>query len=122
MDVVIAGATLVAVDGIYLSLFGKPRFSTVVRRIQGSPLKVNLLAALITYAALVFVFYWFLIRNCESSSLDAFILGACTYLVYDGTTKAIFSRYDWLTAGMDALWGGILFTIVHQVWKKSRHL
>lgn len=122
MDVVVAAAALVAVDGVYLSLVGKSRFSTVVRRIQGSPMKVNVLAAILAYVALIFVFYWFIIRNEKSSALDAFILGACTYLVYDGTTKAIFSKYDWLTAGMDALWGGVLFAIVHQVWSRYRQV
>jgi uncharacterized membrane protein len=123
MDVVVASAAMLAVDSIYLTLLGKPRFSQVVSRIQGRPMVISVLGAILAYAALIFVFYWFIIRSEEERTvLDAFILGVCIYAVYDGTTRALFNKYDWGTAIVDTVWGGTLFSIVFLVWSQFKHL
>jgi uncharacterized membrane protein len=79
-----------------------------VKSVQGSPLKMNFLAAIICYLFLVFGIYYFIIKP-KRSVRDAFLLGVVIYSVFELTNLAIFKNWSILTVLLDTLWGGVLF-------------
>jgi uncharacterized membrane protein len=95
-------AILVLVDMFWL-LTGGIYARNMTERIQGSPIHVRYIGAIIVYLCLAHLLL-------ETTSLKhAFITGVCTYAVYDFTNYALFDQYDWKFAIADSLWGGILF-------------
>jgi uncharacterized membrane protein len=81
----------------------------MIARIQGSPLRLRLAAAIPVYVALAFLV------QLSKSRLDAFLIGWATYAVYDFTNYSTLANYDLKFAVADSLWGGVLFTIVYEV-------
>jgi len=75
----------------------------LTEKIQGSPLRVRYLAAIPVYLFLAYMILE------TTSDTQAFLYGLCIYGVYDFTTLALFSDYDWTFAVADTLWGGTLF-------------
>ena len=98
---------LVIIDSIYLTLF-KGYFSNQVQIVQNSPLKINIVSAFICYLFIIIGLNYFIIQSNKSVS-DAFLLGIVIYGIYETTNLSIFTKWSWLTAIMDTLWGGILF-------------
>ena len=90
-------------------------FQKLVKNIQGQPLKVKNVPAFFAYLFLVIGFYYFIILQ-KKSYLDAFILGIVIYGVYEGTSFAIFNKWNWTTFFLDTLWGGILFVLTLAVY------
>jgi uncharacterized membrane protein len=105
----ISAILLVVIDSIYLTLI-KDYFNKQVQVIQGSPLKINMLGALITYIFLIFGLNYFIIKP-KRSVQDAFLFGLVIYAVFETTNLALFSKWSWLTVLIDSLWGGILFAL-----------
>ena len=101
-----SAAALVIIDSIFLYAM-KDHFNKQVKLIQGSPLKLNMWGALITYIFLVVGLYYFIIKP-KRTVKDAFLFGIIMYGVFEGTNIAIFSKWSWITFLMDTLWGGIL--------------
>jgi len=98
---------LVAIDFAYLSAI-KGHFERQIAAVQGSPLRVNLFGAIVTYVFLIFGLNYFIIRPGRSAQ-DAFLLGLVVYGVYDFTSLALLSKWQLFTAVTDTLWGGVLF-------------
>jgi uncharacterized membrane protein len=98
---------LVAIDFAYLSVI-KGHFARQIAAVQGSPMVVNVSAAIATYVFLIFGLNYFIIRPGRSA-WDAFLLGLVVYGVYDFTNLALLSKWQLFTALTDTLWGGALF-------------
>ena len=105
----ISAIVFVFIDSVYLNLI-KNYFSDQIKRVQGSPMKINFLATLICYVFLVFGINYFIIKPNRSVQ-DAFLLGLVIYTVYEFTTWALFKNWKVATVIMDSLWGATLFTI-----------
>jgi uncharacterized membrane protein len=105
----VSAITMVVIDSVYLSLM-KGYFMNQVKNVQGSPLKINFLAAAICYIFLILGLNYFIIKPRRSVQ-DAFLLGLVIYGVYETTTWALFSKWSPLTVIMDTLWGAILFAL-----------
>jgi uncharacterized membrane protein len=103
----VSAITMVVLDYIYLSLL-KGYFSNQVKKVQGTPLKFNLLAAIICYIFLILGLNYFIIKPRRSVQ-DAFLLGLVIYGVYETTNWALFSNWSVISVIIDTLWGGILF-------------
>jgi uncharacterized membrane protein len=88
----------------------KKYFSNQVKVVQGSTIKMDLLATFFCYIFLIFGLNYFIIKR-KRSVLDAFLLGLVIYGVYETTTKALFHKWSWITVLIDTLWGGILFAL-----------
>jgi len=101
------GVILLTLDFTFLTL-SSSRTLPVYESIQGSPVVFNYGAGMVCYAIIILGFYYFIIRE-KRSIWDAFLLGLFVYGVYDGTTLAVFKKYTLLTAGIDMMWGGVLF-------------
>ena len=100
-----AAVLLVLLDLPWLMVSG-PYVKDMVQRIQGAPLRLSYLPALVVYLAMAYL----LLQT--KKPLDAFYVGAATYAVYDFTNLATLKNYDFSFALVDTLWGGILFALV----------
>ena len=105
---IVSSILLVLIDSIYLYFIGKPVFDKTVAAIQNSSLVVNIAPAVFTYILMAILLNYFII-SVNKSAFDAFILGFCTYGIFDFTNMAIFKKYNLRTAITDTLWGAILF-------------
>lgn len=107
---------MVLVDIPWLWYIGD-KFSTMVSKIQGGrPMDARLFAAIPVYLAMAFLL------TRASDMKDAFLIGACTYAVYDFTCMTIFKDYDLSVAVMDSVWGGTLFSISYYLGKQFKLL
>lgn len=105
----LSAVLLVVLDSVYLNLV-KQYYNYQIKSVQGSDLKINLVAAILCYVFLVFGLNYFIIRE-KKSVLDAFLLGLTIYAVYELTSMALLKKWSWLTVIMDTTWGGILFAL-----------
>lgn len=105
----------VTVDFFYLNLI-KDFFGKQVQSVQGTPLKINYLGAVICYIFLIFGLNYFIIKPNRSIQ-DAFLFGLIIYSVFETTNLALFSKWSWLTVIIDSLWGGILFALTTGIIK-----
>jgi uncharacterized membrane protein len=108
---IVSSILLVLVDAVYLYFIGKPVFEKVVFAIQKTKLDAKMPPAIFTYVLMAVILNYFII-SVNKSPFDAFILGFCTYGIFDFTNLAIFKNYNFKTAIIDTLWGAILFFIV----------
>jgi uncharacterized membrane protein len=60
--------------------------------------------------------YYFIIKD-DKSRISAFILGLCTYGVYEFTNLSTLNDWDINMAAIDTLWGGILFALTTHIVK-----
>lgn len=102
---------MITIDVIYLYFIGKPVFDKVVFAIQKTKLDAKMPPAVFTYILMAVILNYFII-SVNKSPFDAFILGFCTYGIFDFTNLAIFKNYNFKTAIIDTLWGAILFFVV----------
>lgn len=114
----ISAIAFVVLDYFYLILM-KGYFEKQIQLVQGTPLKVNLLGAIICYIFLITGLNYFIIKPSRSIQ-DAFLLGLVIYAVYETTNLALFTKWSWLTVLMDSLWGGILFALTTFIVKKIK--
>ena len=101
--------TLLVLDAIYLGIHSTFLKETM-ERIQG-PIRVRYLPAAFVYVCLTLLVYKLI--QYRVSDLDAFLLGACVYGIYEGTNYAILNGWPPYLFFVDTLWGGLLllFTV-----------
>ena len=116
-NIILLAIIFVLVDAGFLYLMSNS-FQTMVKKIQGSPLKMNLYATLACYIVLVSSLYYFVIYK-KGSYLDAFLLGFFIYAVYETTNMAIFKDWSISVGLIDLTWGGFLFLITTYLYKNS---
>lgn len=66
--------------------------------------------ALFAYILLIIGLYWFVVRERRPLK-DAFLLGFIIYGVYEGTTKALLTNWEYKTMVIDTMWGGTVMTL-----------
>ena len=116
-NIILLGLIFVLVDAGFLYLMSNS-FQSLIKKIQGSPLKMNLYATLACYIVLVSSLYYFVIYK-KGSYLDAFLLGFFIYAVYETTNMAIFKDWSISIGLIDLSWGGFLFLITTYLYKNS---
>lgn len=114
--IIISTVLFILIDSIYLKLVS-PLFNKLINNIQGTDIKLRLDGALYAYICIVLVFNYFILHK-NGTLLDAFLLGLLTYGIYEGTNRAIFSKWSLDVMLIDSLWGGILFSLVYYITKK----
>jgi len=105
----ISAILFVIIDSVYLN-FMKDYFQKQVTKVQGSPIKMNFLGAILCYIFLIVGLNYFIIKP-KKSVQDAFLLGIVIYGVYETTNYAIFKNWSIISVIIDTLWGGILFAL-----------
>jgi uncharacterized membrane protein len=83
----------------------------MTERIQGKPIEMRFVSAIIVYLFLAYM----LLQT--KTAKEAFIYGICIYGVYDFTNHALLEQYDWKFAIADTLWGGVLFVLARHLLK-----
>jgi uncharacterized membrane protein len=106
--IIIALFLIPLIDAPWLYLTS-PYVIPIYEKIQGGPLSVTPLAAIVVYVALA----WLLIQ--QTSVTGAFLNGAAIYAVYDFTNLTIFKNFSLAMAVADTVWGGCLFAISYYV-------
>jgi len=107
-EILILSIILLVLDITVLNIL-TPIFDKQINLIQGSPIRLNILSAILCYILLITGLYYFIILE-KKTSFDAFILGIIIYGVYELTTKALLKNWKWQTVFIDTLWGGLLFS------------
>jgi len=119
ISLLISAILFVCIDAIYLNLM-KGYFNDQVKKIQGSPIQLNFVGALITYIFLIYGLNYFIISKNKSVN-EAFLLGIVIYGVYEFTNLSLLKNWHVLTTILDTLWGGVLFAsttyIVYKIKK-----
>lgn len=105
----VSAITMVTLDSVYFQ-FIQQAFSNQLLQVQGSPLSIKLIPAILCYVLLVFGLNYFIISK-KRSLYDAFLLGLVIYGVYDTTTYTLITKWSPYLALTDAIWGGILMAI-----------
>jgi uncharacterized membrane protein len=105
----VSALTMITLDSIYLQIV-QNAYSNQLMQVQGSPLSIKLIPAILCYVLLVFGLNYFIISK-KRSLVDAFLLGLVIYGVYDTTTYALITKWSPYLALTDAIWGGILMAI-----------
>ena len=116
-DIILLAVIFVLVDAGFLYLMSN-NFQSLIKKIQGSPLKMELLPTVACYIVLVSSLYYFVIYK-NGSYLDAFLLGFFIYAVYETTNMAIFKDWSVSVGLIDLTWGGFLFLITTYLYKNS---
>lgn len=116
-NIILLAVIFVLVDVGFLYLMSN-NFQIMVKKIQGTPLKMELLPTIACYIILVSSLYYFVI-NKKGSYLDAFLLGFFIYAVYETTNMAIFKDWSYNVGLIDLSWGGFLFLITTYLYKNS---
>jgi len=115
----ISAIVFVILDYGYLNLM-KGYFENQVKLIQGAPLKINLLGAIICYIFLISGLNYFIIKPKRSIS-DAFLFGLVIYAVFETTNISLFTKWKWITVIIDSLWGGILCSLTVLIINQLRN-
>jgi uncharacterized membrane protein len=103
----LSGIIFVLLDSCYLYLI-KNYFDKQIKSVQGSPIQINYIGAIITYIILIFGINYFILEK-KRSVKEAMLLGFVIYGVYEFTNLAIIKKWNFLTTILDTAWGTILF-------------
>ena len=113
---IIASILIVGIDSIYLKIISK-FFNSQIKSIQGTNIKIDIVAAILCYFILSLGLFYFIIIK-KASLFDSFLLGVLVYGVYEATNKALFNNWKWETLLIDGIWGGILFLLTTFLYRK----
>ena len=106
-NIILLAIIFVLVDAGFLYLMSN-NFQNMIKKIQGSPLKMKIIPTIFCYIILISSLYYFIIYK-KGSYLDAFLLGFFIYGVYSTTNMAIFKDWPLKVCLIDLTWGGFLF-------------
>lgn len=105
----VSAVLLLLLDAIFLYLMSGT-FSAQIYDVQRSPLRINLLGAVLCYALLIAGINYFIITP-RKSPLDAFFLGVLVNGVYETTSLSLLKDWRLSTVAIDTLWGGTLWAL-----------
>ena len=112
-DIAIIAIIMLVLDIAWITLFMGKMFTPMIEKIQGKPLVMRPLGAILAYVSMFALFYTF---KDDLTPMKAFLLGAGVFATYDFTSFALFSDWDLKNAIIDSTWGGILFLITKLVY------
>ena len=72
----------------------------------------KIVPAILCYAIILAIIYFFLIKNKKAKIIDAIFLALAMYGVYNLTNKATFDNYSWQVVFIDTTWGLVSMTFV----------
>jgi uncharacterized membrane protein len=110
----------VVLDGLYINLI-KDYFNQQIKRVQGSDIQINYIAAAITYIFLIYGLNYFIIQKNRSPA-DAACLGFIIYGVYEFTNLSTIKNWSTLLSIIDTLWGAVLFGLTTAIIYKLKNI
>tara|TARA_B100000963_G_C22320815_1_gene534304 strand:- start:190 stop:582 length:393 start_codon:yes stop_codon:yes gene_type:complete len=113
---VVSSLILLVLDFMWLGGFMAPRYSVMIKNIQGSPMKANMLYAVFAYLLMIVGLQQFVLPNLDFKNITVkdclkygFVFGLVVYGVYDFTAGAVIKNWDMNLAFVDVLWGGTVY-------------
>jgi uncharacterized membrane protein len=106
---VLSAVILLVLDGLFIYA-NSAMFKRQIMAVQGSPLQINAVGAVLCYLFLIGGLYYFILKN-KRPVQDAFLLGLVIYGVYETTTYALLKNWNFATVMVDTLWGGFLLAL-----------
>ena len=116
MEYLKLGVILLLLDAIYLSTFGN-QFKTMISNIQNNKVTIRYGSVIVCYILIVYMLKYFIIEP-KRSVKDAFVLGVCSYGIFDTVNYALFNKYKLSLAILDTLWGGTLYAATTLIYKR----
>jgi uncharacterized membrane protein len=111
------GIIILLLDFLYMQIIYK-KFNNLIVSVQKSDIKLNTTGAILCYSLIIFMLYYFIIKE-NKPVLDAFILGFCTYGIYETTNLSLLNNWDYNIALIDTIWGGILYALTTYIIKNN---
>ena len=105
---------MLVIDIIWIT-FNRKRYRESIKKATGQDTKLSFFGVLLAYSSLIFSFIYF--SKKLNNIFDITVLGLCLYAVWNTTNMAIFKDWNFMTALIDTLWGGILFGSTYYVNK-----
>jgi uncharacterized membrane protein len=105
---------MLVIDIIWIT-FNRKRYRESIKKATGKDAKLSFFGVLLAYASLIFSFIYF--SKKLNNNVDMVVLGLCLYAVWNTTNMAIFKDWNYMTALIDTIWGGILFGSTYYVSK-----
>jgi uncharacterized membrane protein len=106
---------LIILDVIFLYL-NKEMFKEQLFLVQKTESLMKPLGGILTYFFIILLLFRFIIKE-NKTPFDAFILGLCTYGIYEYTTYTLLNEWKLQTTIMDTLWGGTLFALTTYIYQ-----
>jgi uncharacterized membrane protein len=104
---------ILVADGIWLTA-NVDSTRKMIAALQGQPLSIRVLPAVIVYAIMIAAVWFFAVRPASSVQEAAgrgAALGFAMYGLYDLTNYATLAKYPLWFALTDIMWGTFLFTV-----------
>ena len=86
---------VVGIDAVYLNSISN-YFNYQIKAIQGSKIRLNILATILCYLIITLGIYYFMVER-KFSIKEMAILGVFAYGIYETTNKALFNNWFWKT-------------------------
>jgi uncharacterized membrane protein len=99
-------------DMIYVKINERMLHNQIIN-VQRVVIQPKYPAIIITYFLLFFTICYYIIRLHRDIN-EAFLLGFLIYGIFEFTNTSIFKKWEWMTAIMNTLWGGIIFALTTQ--------
>lgn len=112
---IVSSVLLLVLDLIWLKGYMGNEYKKMIRKIQGSDMRVNTVYAILSYALMIIGLNVFVIPNINKDNLlfdslkYGFLFGIILYGVYDFTIGAVLKDWNLNLAIVDVLWGGIVY-------------
>ena len=97
----ISTITLLILDFLWIGLYMGSRYNTLIKKIQGTPMKTNVVYAVIAYTLMVIGLNHFVLPNINVKNVTikdcltyGFIFGLVLYGVYDFTIGAVLEKWN----------------------------
>ncbi len=124
-DIAIATIAFLIIDGLWIGVIMAPKYNDTVTKIQGEPITINYLAAIICYIFLIGGLYYFVLGKIQSFDIKEILYhsvpyGLAVYGTYDFTSASILKNFDFGTAFIDLAWGTFLCSLVSVLTVFSR--
>ena len=109
----------ILLDGTMIALYSKNAFGKMIKKIQGGKnMQTRMLPTILCFLLLAFGINYFVLPKIRKEHIvkDCLqygaVFGLVVYGVYDLTNLGTFINFNWGTAIIDIIWGGVLGFVV----------
>lgn len=116
IHITVLSIIVLMLDMLYITSI-KNTFNKLVVGVQGSDIKLNLIATFLDYSLIIFSIFYFIIQK-NTSVEEAMILGLCIYGIYELTNMAVLKQWKWEIVVIDSIWGAVLYGLSTYLYKQ----
>ena len=115
--ILLSSFILTVIDVLWIKFYMGDKYKVMIKIIQNSEFKFNVIPAILAYLVLCFTINYFCLPFVKENNIKllthSFLLGIVVYATYDFTCGAIFEKWDQKLMIIDILWGGVLFSLTN---------